>query len=241
MSQPIPERVLLITGASSGIGAATARLAAQAGYRLVLAARARESLQALADELGGSARALAVACDIASFAEQQALIAATLAHFGQIDLVFANAGFIKGATSYVDEALTPDDWREMVVANVYGTAITARLALPELLKTKGHLLLTGSVAGRVALPGELYSATKWAITGMGESIRREVTGRGVRVTVIEPGRVATAFWKGPTDPAQPAPVLLTPVDVARAVLYAISQPPHVDVNEILLRPVGQDV
>jgi NADP-dependent 3-hydroxy acid dehydrogenase YdfG len=121
----------------------------------------------------------------------------------------------------------------MVLTNVYGAALTIRATIEALRESHGHLLLTGSVAGRRALPGSLYSSTKWAITGMGESARQELEGSGVRVTVIEPGMVDTPFFENPVSNA------LQPADVARAVMYAISQPPHVDVNEILVRPTAQ--
>lgn len=222
--------VLLVTGASSGIGEATARRAAEAGYRLVLAARRLERLEALAEELGGPDRALAVRCDVTEWEEQQALTATALERFGQLDVAFANAGFgaERGFT-----ASTPEHWREMVLTNVYGAALTIRATLPALKESKGHLLLTGSVAGRRALPGSLYSCTKWAVTAMGEAARLELDGTGVRVTLIEPGMVDTPFFDNPVSDA------LEPDDVARAVLYAVSQPRHVDVNEILIRRTAQ--
>jgi NADP-dependent 3-hydroxy acid dehydrogenase YdfG len=223
--------VFLITGASSGIGAATARHAAQDGYRLVLAARSSDRLKDLASELGGPDRALAIVCDVTESEQQQAVVAETLDRFGRLDVAFANAGF--GAKRGFLEEST-EHWRAMVLTNVYGAALTIRATLPALKETKGHLLLTGSVAGRRALPGSLYSATKWAVTGMGESARQELNGTGVRVTVIEPGMVATPFFDNPVPDA------LEAVDVARAVMFAVSQPPHVDVNEILIRPTAQD-
>lgn len=228
MSDP----VFLITGASSGIGAATARAAAQAGYRLVLAARSTERLQALADELGGPQRALAVACDVTEWDDQQAMVGRALDHFGgALDVVFANAGF--GAKrGFTTESV--EHWRAMVLTNVYGAALTIRATLEPLRAARGHLLLTGSVAGRRALPGSLYSATKWAVTALGESARQELNGSGVRVTLIEPGMVDTPFFDNRPREA------LEPDDVARAVLYAVSQPPHVDVNELLIRPTAQD-
>jgi NADP-dependent 3-hydroxy acid dehydrogenase YdfG len=122
----------------------------------------------------------------------------------------------------------------MVLTNVYGAALTIRATIPALKESKGHLLLTGSVAGRRALPGSLYSSTKWAVTGMGESARQELNDTGVRVTVIEPGMVDTPFFENGA-----APGALTADDVARAVMFAVSQPPHVDVNEILVRPTSQ--
>jgi len=229
---PAHERVFLITGASTGIGAETARHAAAAGYRLVLAARSLDRLEALAAELGGSDRALAVRCDVTAWPEQQALVAAALDAFGRIDVAFANAGF--GAPRGFLES-TPEHWRDMVLTNVYGAALTVRATLPALREQRGHLLLTGSVAGRRALPGSLYSCTKWAVTAMGEAARQELDGSGVRVTLIEPGSVDTPFFDNrPTDGLEAA-------DIARAVMYAVEQPPHVDVNEILVRPVAQGV
>jgi NADP-dependent 3-hydroxy acid dehydrogenase YdfG len=224
------EPVFLITGASSGIGAATARRAAEAGYRLVLAARREEKLRALADELGGPDRALAVRCDVTEWADQQAMAETAIRRFGQIDVAFANAGF--GAPrSFLGSS--PEHWREMVLTNVYGAALTIRATMPALKEARGHLLLTGSVAGRRVLPGSLYSCTKWAVTAMGEAARQELDGTGVRVTLIEPGMVDTPFFDEPVKNA------LEPDDIARAVLYAVAQPPHVDVNEILVRPTAQ--
>ncbi len=224
------DRVFLITGASSGIGAATARHAAQAGYRVVLAARSTDRLAALASELGGSDRALAVECDVTEWGQQEALVAAALERFGRIDVAFANAGF-GAARGFLKES--PEQWRSMVLTNVYGAALTIRATMPALTEARGHLLLTGSVAGRRALPGSLYSATKWAVTAMGESARQEFDGSGVRVTLIEPGMVATPFFDNPVSG------VLEADDVARAVMFAVSQPPHVDVNEILVRPTSQ--
>jgi NADP-dependent 3-hydroxy acid dehydrogenase YdfG len=224
------DKVFLITGASSGIGAATARHAAQAGFRLVLAARSADRLQALADELGGEERALAVRCDVAEWEEQEALVRTTLEHFGRLDVAFANAGFGASRGFLAD---TPEHWREMVLTNVLGAAYTVRATLPALKESTGHILLTGSVAGRRAVPGSLYSSTKWAITGMGESLRQDVDGTGVRVSVIEPGMVDTPFFDNPGEGRLQAD------DIARAVLFAVGQPPHVDVNEILIRPTAQ--
>jgi NADP-dependent 3-hydroxy acid dehydrogenase YdfG len=222
--------VFLITGASSGIGAATARRAAEPGYRLVLAARSQGKLDMLAEELGGPAYALAVQCDVTDFAQQEAMVAAALEHFGRIDVVWANAGF--GAKrGFLEE--TPEHWRDMVLTNVLGAAYTIRAAIPALKDTAGHLLLTSSVAGRRAIPGSLYSATKHAVTAMAEAARQELNGTGIRVTSIEPGMVDTPFFEQTPEGA------LKPDDIARAVMYAISQPPHVDVNEILVRPTAQ--
>ncbi len=228
---PSSDRVLLITGASTGIGAATARHAAAAGWRLVLAARSQEKLDALADELGGAERAIAVRCDVTEWDEQQALVERALSAYGQIDAVFANAGF-GGPRGFLSD--TPEHWREMVLTNVYGAALTLRATIPALKQSEGHLLLTSSVAGRRALPGSLYSCTKHAVTAMGEAARQDLTGTGVRVTLIEPGMVDTPFFDNRPSNA------LHGDDIARAVIYALAQPSHVDVNEILIRPVAQD-
>jgi NADP-dependent 3-hydroxy acid dehydrogenase YdfG len=226
----MPDPVFLITGASSGIGAATARRAAEPGYRLVLAARSQDKLDTLAEELGGPDVALAVACDVTDFAQQEAMVAAALERFGRLDVVWANAGF--GAKrGFLEE--TPEHWRDMVLTNVLGAAYTIRAAIGALTETTGHLLLTSSVAGRRVIPGSLYSATKHAVTAMAEAVRQELNGTGVRVTSIEPGMVDTPFFEKTPEGA------LEPDDVARAVMYAISQPPHVDVNEILVRPTAQ--
>jgi|SRR5271154_535681 len=227
------DRVLLITGASSGIGAASARQASAAGWRVVLAARSQDRLQALAEELGGPGRALAVSCDVTDWESQQSMAVEALAAFGSIDAAFANAGF-GGPRGFLEG--TPEEWREMVLTNVYGAALTLRATIPALKDSRGHLLLTSSVAGRLALPGSLYSCTKHAVTAMGEAARLELNGTGVRVTLIEPGITDTPFFEN-----VPSETPLRDEDIARAVIYAISQPPHVNVNEILIRPTSQPV
>ena len=222
--------VLLITGASSGIGAATARHAAKAGYRLVLGARSADKLEALAAELGGDERAIAVPTDVTKWADNEALVAAATDRFGRLDVAFANAGF-GAARGWLNE--TPEHWHDMVLTNVLGAAYTVRAAIPALKATKGHVLITGSVAGRRVIPGSLYSVTKWAVTAMGEAVRADLNDTGIRTTLIEPGMVDTPFFDNPGEGR------LEPDDIARAVMYAISQPPHVDVNEILVRPTAQ--
>jgi NADP-dependent 3-hydroxy acid dehydrogenase YdfG len=223
-------RVLLITGASAGIGAATARRASEAGWRVVLAARSRDRLEELATELGSPERALAVPCDVTEWEDQQRMVQAALSAFGGIDAALANAGF-GGPRGFLKD--TPEHWREMVLTNVYGAALTLRATIPALRDSRGHLLLTSSVAGRRALPGSMYSCTKHAVTAMGEAARQDLNGSGVRVTLIEPGMTDTPFFEN-----RPADALADD-DIARAVMYAVSQPPHVDVNEILIRPVAQ--
>ena len=190
-------KVFLITGASSGIGEATARHAAAAGYRVVLAARSTEKLEALAKGLGG----LAVTCDVTEWEQQQAMVERALAEYGRIDVAFANAGF--GAERGF-KAETTEHWRAMVLTNVYGAALTIRACFDPLVESQGHLLLTGSLAGRRALPGSLYSCTKFAVTAMGEAARLELNGTGV-CRLPAPAR-------RPQRDADPAH---TPGDVAR--------------------------
>ena len=229
------ERVLLITGASSGIGARTARHAADAGYRLVLAARRKERVSELAGTLGGPERAVAVRCDVTEWDDIQRVAAAATDSFGRLDAVFANAGF--GAKrGYLNES--PEHWRSMVLTNVYGVALTIRATLPTLLAAgTGHYVITSSAAGRRVLPGSLYSATKWAVSAIGESLRLELRqmheNEGIRVTLIEPCMTDTEFFDERPESA------LADDDIARAVIWALEQPEHVDVNEILIRPSSQ--
>jgi NADP-dependent 3-hydroxy acid dehydrogenase YdfG len=220
--------VFVITGASSGIGAATAHRAAEAGYRVVVAARSKDKLDALVGEIGNDA--LAVVTDVTRWEDNEALIAAAQGAFGRVDVVFANAGF--GAKrGWLEE--TPEHWHDMVLTNVLGAAYTVRAAIPALKESKGHILLTGSVAGRKALPGSLYSCTKWAVTAMSEAVRQDLNDTGVRTTLISPGGVDTPFFDTSSKDR------LEPDDIARAVMYAVSQPPHVDVNEVFIRPIAQ--
>lgn len=226
--------VLLVTGASSGIGAATARRAAAVGYRLVLLAR-RPLPEAVVAELGGPARVLAVRCDVREWDQVEAACRRGVERFGELSAAFANAGVSLGGYFLAGEP-QPAAWKEMVLTNVYGTAITARAALPYLVASGGHLVLTGSVAGTVVVPGDLYAATKWAVTALGRSLRAEVASLGVRVTLVQPGLV-TSGQRGPGREHDPA---LDPDDVARVVLSALAQPRHVDVGEVVVRPLGQD-
>ena len=225
------EPVLVITGASTGIGAATARRAAEFGYRVTIAARSEDKLAALRDEIGGNGKVLARRCDVRSWEDQQALVRETLDHFGRLDAFFANAGF--GAKrGFLEESV--DFWKSMIDTNVLGAALSIRASLAHFKREgRGHLLLTSSLAGRRALPGSLYSATKFAVTAMGEALRQEVADTDIKVTLIEPGQVDTPFFDNRPTGALDAD------DIARAVMFALTQPPHVDVNEVLVRPIHQ--
>ncbi len=221
------DRVLLITGASSGIGEATARLAAEHGYRVALVARSEDKLCALADDLGAD-RALALACDVTDFEDQQAMVKKVVDRFGRIDAVFANAG--TGGAPGGFSGAPVESWKAMVEVNILGVAYTLRASLAEVRKARGHVVLTGSVAGRRTLAGSMYSATKWAVSAIGYGLREELRGSGVRVTLLEPGMVDTPFFD------DPKPDALKSDDTARAVLYALTQPAHVDVHELMILP-----
>jgi NADP-dependent 3-hydroxy acid dehydrogenase YdfG len=223
--------VLVITGASTGIGAATARRAVEFDHRVVLAARSEDKLEALAQELGGEEKALAVRCDVTSWDDQQALVQAALDRFGRMDFYFANAGF--GAKrGFLEESV--EHWKAMIDTNVLGSALSIRASLGHFKKQgSGHLILTSSIAGRRVLSGSLYSATKHAVTAMGEALRAEVAETEIKMTLIEPGMVDTPFFDNRPSGALEAD------DIARAVMFALTQPAHVDVNEILIRPIHQ--
>ncbi len=221
-------KTFLITGASSGIGAEVARQAVAAGYRVALAARSRDKLDSLVEELGGPQRAIAISCDVSDLADQEAMVAETLEAFGSIDVAFANAGL--GTTAPGTEHGDPENWREMILTNIYGCILTARVCLPHVRAAKGWIVLTGSRAGRVTLKGSVYGATKWAVTGYGQNLREELAGTGTRVMLLEPGMVDTPFFD------TPKPQALTAGDVARALIFAVTQPPHVDIPELLIVP-----
>ena len=220
-------RVFLITGASSGIGAATARAAAREGFHLVLAARRADKLDALARGIGAD-RVLTVSCDVTSMADQQSMVEQAVARFGQLDVVFANAG--RGGAPGGFSGADHEQWKDMILTNIYGVGLTLQATLAALKQSQGHVLLTGSAAGRAPIAGSMYGATKWAVTGMGYNLREELRGTGIRVTLIEPGMVDTPFFDTPPTHA------MKDDDIANAVLYAVNQPAHVDVNEILVRP-----
>jgi NADP-dependent 3-hydroxy acid dehydrogenase YdfG len=221
------DRVFLISGASTGIGAATARLASAAGYRLVLGARSEDKLEELTAELGG----IAVPCDVTNYADVEAMVERARSVFGRIDVVFANAG-IGHPRGF--EAGDPEEAKQAVLTNVFGVYATIRATAAALRATRGHLVITSSIAGRRALKGSLYSATKFAVTGMAEAARQDFNGTGVRTTLISPGMVETEGFSHDLEET------LTPEDIARTVLFAVEQPPHMDINEIMVRPTAQD-
>ena len=226
--------VALITGGGSGIGAAVARQLLEAGHRVTVTGRGEARLRGFAKELGEPEGLLTVVGNAAEYADVQAAVDATLKAFGRLDTVVANAGF---ATHDSVAEGDPAGWTEMVLTNVLGPALLIRASVDALKETRGRIVLVGSVAGFVPGPGNIYGATKWAVTGLAENTRRQVTDWGIGVTHIAPGRVETPFWDsyGSLPPGH----LLTADQIADSVVWAIRQPDGVDVNTVVVRPIGQ--
>ncbi|MFJ3863187.1 SDR family oxidoreductase [Streptomyces nigra] len=224
----------LITGGGSGIGAAVARRLLDAGHRVAVTGRGEERLRRFADELRRPEGLLTLAGDAARYEDVQAAVDATLKAFGRLDTVVANAGF---ATHDSVAQGDPAGWPEMVLTNVLGPALLIRASIDALKESRGRIVLVGSVAGFVPTPGNLYGATKWAVTGLAENTRREVTEWGVGVTLVAPGRVETPFWDGLGG--LPEGHLLTADQIADSVVWAVRQPAGVDVNTVVVRPIGQ--
>ncbi len=221
------EKIMLITGASSGIGEATARAAAAKGYRLVLTARRAEKLQSLVNALG-TERAFAVPADATLLEEQARVVDAALKRYGQLDVVFANAG--TGISQPGTEMGDPDEWQRVININVMALLWTAKLTLPHLRKTQGHFVLTSSVAGRTSHKGSIYGASKWFAYGFGINLAEEMALWGGRCTTICPGMTNTPFFDSPK------PDKLMPEDIADSVLFAIEAPKRANVREVFVMP-----
>ncbi|KAB8170893.1 SDR family NAD(P)-dependent oxidoreductase [Streptomyces sp. 3MP-14] len=226
--------VTLITGGGSGIGAAVTRRLVAAGGRVAVTGRGTARLDALAEEVDSPERLLTIPGDAANWPTVRDAVAATVQRFGRLDHAVANAGFASHDT--VTEG-DPEGWREMVLTNVLGPALLVRAAVAALRETAGRIVFVGSVAGTIHVPGNLYGATKWAVTGLAENTRRMVTGDGIGVTLIAPGRTETPFWDGLGE--LPDGRLLSADEVADSVVWALGQPAGVDVNTVTVRPVGQ--
>jgi len=243
MAQNLDGRVAVITGASSGIGEATARALAQAGAAVALLARREDRVQALADELG-EGRALAVRADVT---DEESLRAAAerIAELGRVDILINSAGQMllsEFAAGKVDE------WRAMIDINLTGVLVTTHVFLDQLRDGGGDIVNLSSVAGRKSRPtGAVYSATKWGLGGWSEGLRQEVQGDGVRVIVVEPGAVRTELADHISDPEiqqvsremWDTVEAMVPQDIAEVIAFAVTRPPHVALNEILIRPTRQ--
>ncbi len=219
-------KTLLVTGASTGIGAATAHAAVDAGWNVALLARSEDKLDSLAGEIGDAA--LALPCDVTDRSALNDAVGKAVDHFGALDAVFANAG--TGVNAAGVEKGDPEEWHDMIHLNIMGVLYTAHATLPELRKTKGHFVVTGSKAGREHFKGSIYSATKWFVHGFAGNLAEEMREWNGRCTVISPGMVDTPFFD------EPKPSKLQADDVANAVIFALGQPETSGVREIHLMP-----
>ncbi|AEP31584.1 SDR family oxidoreductase [Brumicola nitratireducens] len=221
------QKVVLITGASSGIGAATVKKLLGAGHKAIITARRKDKLDAIAQQWGTD-RVLAVAADASNFAELENVVLKGKEKFGRIDVVFANAG--TGVNTPSIEGGDPEEWKTMIDVNINALLYTAKASMKALKETKGHFILTSSIAGKITLKGSVYGATKWFAYGFGQNLAAEMAEWEGRCTTICPGMVNTPFF----DEAKPDK--LDPEDIADAVLFAISAEPRCAVREITLMP-----
>jgi NADP-dependent 3-hydroxy acid dehydrogenase YdfG len=252
-SSPLTGTVAIVTGASSGIGEATAVAFAQSGASVVIAARRRDRLDALSARIGESGgMAVAVECDVTDESQARGLVDRTIDELGRLDILLNNAGvMLLGKVEGADVR----QWRQMLDLNVAALMNLSHAALPHLLaaaekepRRAADIVNVSSVAGRVARVGSgAYNASKWAVNAFSEALRQEVTGRHVRVGLIEPGAVATELASHNTDPEVVAGMKrrfgsierMTAEDIAEAVLFMVTRPRHVAINEILVRPTEQ--
>ena len=242
MAHVLDGKVVIITGASTGIGAATARALSKLGCRLTLAARSAEKLEALAAELG--ANALAVPTDITVPADITNMVDKTMAQFGRVDVLFANAGvYIPGQVAEGD----PDAWTNLMNVNVDGVLRSVHAVLPHMMAQKsGDILVTSSISGFIDIQWEpIYSASKHAIQGFVHTLRRQVLKDGIRVMAVAPGMVANELWgfyeQAKIDKIVAERGAIRSEDVADAVVFMLSQPPHVTIRDLVMLPQGQDL
>jgi len=246
MGEELQGRVVAVTGASSGIGEATALACAKAGAAVALAARREDRISELAARISGEGgRAIAVQTDVGDEAQARAFVTRTHEELGRLDVLVNNAGVM--LLGPIEQADT-EEWRRMIHANVFGVLYCTHAALPLMREQgSGDIVNVSSVAGRFARAGSgVYNLTKFGVGAFSEALRQEAVPHGIRVTVIEPGAVATEL-PGHNRPEVIAVMRkafegVTPLDsedIARAILYAVAQPPNVSINEVLVRPSGQ--
>ncbi|MGW3100267.1 SDR family NAD(P)-dependent oxidoreductase [Streptomyces sp. NPDC001102] len=243
MSSVLDPKVVLVTGASSGIGRATALALSEAGAAVAVGGRRTDRLEALSQEAPGET--LVLDMDVSDPESVRKAVDRTVEHFGTLDIVVNNAGIM--LTGPVLDA-DPAEWTRMVETNLLGSMYTVHAALPHLLRSRGAVVQISSTSGRISSAGAaVYSATKFGVNAFAEALRQEVTEQGVRVVLVEPGFVSTELADHIADPTHRAAVkamaesmrTLQPEDIAAAVVYAVTQPDHVAVNEILVRPTDQ--
>jgi 3-hydroxy acid dehydrogenase / malonic semialdehyde reductase len=242
-------KIAVVTGASSGIGSATAKALASAGFTLALGARREERLQAVADEIANltGQRPYTANLDVTSLASSTQFVQGVIDQFGKVNILVNNAGLASG-TSYIAQAKDETDWQLMIDTNVSGLLRMTRLLLPHVISSgEGHVINLGSIAGHEAYAGgSVYCGTKFAVAAITQALRQELLGQPVRVTSVDPGMVETEFsivrYHG--DESQAAQVYdrMTPLradDVADAILYAVTRPLHVNIDEIIIKPTDQ--
>ena len=246
MNSGIEGRVVVITGASSGLGEATARLLSAQGASIALGARRLDRIERLASELNAhGGKAIAVATDVTQCDQVKRLVDAAVQAFGRIDVMINNAGLMPNSPL---ERLKIDDWNRMIDVNIKGVLYGIAAALPHMKRQKaGHIINVSSVAGHKVRPGNaVYAATKHAVRVLSEGLRMEVKPYNIRTTVISPGAVATELPNSVTEPDVAESVhkiyeiAILPESFARAVAFALSQPDDVDVNKMLFRPTRQE-
>lgn len=241
------DKVALITGASSGIGEATAKLLARHKVKVAMVARRKEKLEKIASEIkadGGTA--LVIEADVTDKEQCERAVKTTIDEWGNIDILINNAGVMLIGPA---AELPIEDWEQMIKLNELGLLYMTRMTLPSLSESHGHIVNISSVAGRTSRPGSaVYNMTKWGVNGFTDALRQEMVDvkNGVRTTLIEPGYVDTELQSHNTPETQKAMKErfgdmkpLQADDIANGILYAVSQPPHVSVNEVLIRPTGQ--
>ncbi len=242
MKQSIAGKVVIVTGASSGVGRAIARLFAAEGARLALAARSTERMEILADEIGG--RPLVLSTDLSHPAEVERMAAETIAHFGHVDILMANAGvYIPGDAAEGN----PDTWDNMIAVNMNSVFRSVRAVLPGMIaRQSGDIIVTSSIAGHQAMRGEpVYSATKHAVQTFVHGVRRQIAPHRIRIGAIAPGTVLNELW-GVTDPAEidrgaELREGLRSEDVADACLWMLTRPPNVTIRDLVMLPQNQDI
>jgi NADP-dependent 3-hydroxy acid dehydrogenase YdfG len=247
MTQPLQGKVCVVTGASSGIGEATARRLSEAGASVALGARRVDRLKALVEEIeSNGGRALAVPTDVSDESQAKALIEDAANELGRLDVLINNAGvMLLGPIEGADT----DEWRRMIDVNIFGVLYGTHAALPIMREQgSGHIVNVSSVAGRVARAGTgVYNATKWAVGAFSEALRQEAVYSNIRVTLIEPGMVTTELASHNTNPAVVQAIEqmraeiepLAAEDIADSIHYAVTAPEHVSINEVLVRPTKQ--
>jgi NADP-dependent 3-hydroxy acid dehydrogenase YdfG len=248
VARPLSGRVALVTGASSGIGEATAVALAEAGAAVAIGARRRDRLEGLAERLtGAGAKVVTLDLDVTDEASCRDAVARTRSELGGLDVLVNNAGVMLLGTIV---GADPEDWRRMLDTNVLGLMYMTHAAIDGMLEQgSGDVVNISSTAGRTARAGAgVYNASKWAVNAFSESLRQEVTARGVRISLVEPGATETELRSHITQPEAKAAAQehtagmrpLQPEDIARAIVYVVTQPAHVAVNEVLVRPTDQE-